>query len=168
MSKARFFLPFPDYFHARGRISRLQYLVFMLAYIITTYVVLFAVILNRPPATEYTGIDISLLIISGALFTAWMYFGYCFQAKRLHDIAWPAALALIYLVQIPVLLAAAWAEYFMTVPDSVTDGVKALQNVCNAAGLIIGLFALFKPGDRGPNKYGPDPLQPVEPDTSVF
>jgi uncharacterized membrane protein YhaH (DUF805 family) len=166
--KAHFFLPFRGYFHARGRISRLQYLIFSLGYLALYFGILYYPLQSEPGRTFFDDYGAAAYCGYAFIYLFWLYLSYCLNAKRLHDISWPGMLWLIALIDLPISMGSEFAAYFTEVPDGLLELGKVLETISLFTSMILGLWIVFKRGDRGPNKYGPDPLRPPEPDTSVF
>jgi uncharacterized membrane protein YhaH (DUF805 family) len=168
MEKAPFLLPFKDYFHPRGRVSRLQYLVFSLVSTVIFVVAIYLPVQSEPAAALFETYSAGAYGVYALAYLFWLYLVYCLNAKRLHDFSWPGALWLLVLADVPFSMGSEFAAYFTTVPDLIRQMTGFIETVCRVVTMILGLWVLLKRGDRGPNKYGPDPLQPPQADTSVF
>ncbi len=168
MTKAPFFLPFKDYFHAYGRISRLQYLVFSLAYSVLYVVAIYVPSQSALGQAHFEKYGAAAYCVFLLAYSFWLYLAFCLNAKRLHDFSWPGALWLLALIDVPFSLGSEFAGYFTTVPDAIVEITRVAETLGRVVTAILGLWVLLKRGDRGPNKYGPDPLQPPQTDTSVF
>ncbi len=165
MQKAKFWLPLPRYFMATGRISRLQYLVHS--------VILFAIFIVFSLTAVNLGqtLDAARGHVIGAtvstLVTSYLYF--CLDAKRAHDLSWPAVIVVIMLGE-PVVFASmnlvfSFAEFH---PQGLVGSMLIVNRFWRYAAGIIGLILLFIPGKHGKNKYGSDPLQAPSPPIDVF
>jgi uncharacterized membrane protein YhaH (DUF805 family) len=170
MKKAKFFLSLPALLSLSGRMSRLQYFVYSLIYV----VLFFAVFVGlggsglMPLDAEGDPTGPASVIIYAIVILLFFYGIAGLYAKRLHDLGWPAALLILVLFDIPVDLAVSIAKAYMTVPP-VVDTVQGVVDVLGkVASVGIGLFLTFRAGDKGANKYGPDPLKPPAPPIEVF
>jgi len=165
MQKAKFWLPLPQYFTAVGRVSRLQYLLHSL--ILFVAFIAFSRIANLAGQSLIEGRGHLIAATATTLITSYVYF--CLDAKRVHDLKWPAAIVAIMIAE-PVIfslmnLVFSYAEFH---PPAGIGGMLILSRFWRYGAGIIGLILLFIPGNKGQNKYGPDPLQPPAPPIDVF
>ena len=75
---------------------------------------------------------------------------FCLMVRRLHDIGHDEKLAYLY-VAISVSSA-------ILIDNTTPTGLLIPQLALGLAGSVISLYCLFRPGTRGYNKYGADPL----------
>ncbi len=163
MQKAKFWIPVANHFTAKGRVSRLQYFVYSLIYL----AVYFTVLVGAGAATQLLGkTQMDGLAIAVALtFTSYVYF--CLDAKRLHDLNWPAFIAAILLIE-PLISAYADVLAGFIPLTKVTSVLHIVDKVWAIGSGIVGLILLFGTGNKGTNRYGPDPLRPPAPPVDVF
>lgn len=95
------------------------------------------------------------------------YVFFCLDAKRGHDLNWPAYVAAILVSEPLISTYLATAADFTPLPE-VTRILNILDPAWRFGSGIVGLFMLFGPGTKGTNKYGPDPLRPPAPPIEVF
>jgi uncharacterized membrane protein YhaH (DUF805 family) len=170
MQKPKFFIPVLQWLSPRGRISRLQYFVYGLIWAAIFFSIFVGLIMGDELKMDEEG-HVATLIdfwINALLQLALIYVFFCLACKRLHDLSWPAWLALLIIIDIPVDLAADLARLYMTLPESAEMTVKIIDGLVKIASLGIGLNLTFRPGDRGINKHGPDPLRPPPIPIDVF
>lgn len=166
MSKPKFFLPIPVLLSLSGRISRLQYFVYGLIYtaiFLGAYVGFYAVASNASDVTEPVGAWIYAIIMAGFLYAL-----VCNYGKRLHDLGSPAILCVFALFDLPLDIGVTLASAYVAIPEAVLKVNEISGNIGNVVAIGFGLILTFMPGQRGSNKYGPDPLQAPRPEVSVF
>ena len=169
MQKPKFFIPVTRHFSANGRISRLQYFVYGLIWL-----VIFVLVIGGLGASEYVNADketlagLPAILMLGAVQLVLMYFVFCMAGKRAHDLGWSALICLLFLIDIPVDIAAQVARLYVTLPPVLDTIIKGIDAAANIASTVLGLALTFAPGVRGQNKYGPDPLRPPPAPIDVF
>jgi len=168
MQKPPFFIPVARHFSANGRISRLQYFVYGLIWL-----VIFSLAIGGLGFAQYasTGQDVtglSGILMLGAVQLVLMYFVFCMAGKRAHDLGWSALICLLFLIDIPIDIAAQVARQYVTLAPILETIVKGIDVLANIASMGLGLALTFAPGIRGQNKYGPDPLRPPPAPIDVF
>jgi len=75
----------------------------------------------------------------------------CAMIKRLHDLNWPTFLAFLPLI-----------GYTLSLPSIlgvISGRVVLLGAILGWVTIALLICCLFLKGDKGPNKYGPDPLE---------
>ncbi|EGF93432.1 putative membrane protein [Asticcacaulis biprosthecium C19] len=92
----------------------------------------------------------------------------CLYAKRLHDLGWSAIWCVVALFDLPVDIVLNLVSLVTPVYETAWNFSNGLSTIGNVTAMIMGLILTFRRGQRGPNRYGPDPLQPPQTDTSVF
>ncbi len=172
MKKAKFFLSLSALLSASGRMSRLQYFVYGLIYAAIFFAVFLTAALNglfmlddNGDLTNPTPMSIA---IYGVIYALFLYGLFGLYAKRLHDLGWPAALGILVIIDIPVDLIVPVAKTYIALPPVVDLVRQGVDLVAKIATIGLGLMLTFRPGDRGTNKYGPDPLKPPAPPIDVF
>ena len=172
MQKAKFWLPLPQILSPLGRLSRLQYFVYGLIFLAIFLGVFVALALGGVFEIDANGHLAKKSIVSVATYCGlqltllWCLFA--LDVKRLHDLNWPGAIAILVLIDLPVDLFIEIARNYMILPP-VTEQVQKIADIIGKiAALGIGLFLTFGPGNKGQNKYGPDPLRPPAPHLDVF
>ncbi len=170
MQKPKFFIPIQQWLSPKGRISRLQYFVYGLILAAVFMGVFLGLIIGDELKIDEEGHVATLFDfgINAVLQLALIYTLFCLASKRLHDLSWPAWLALLLIIDIPVDLAADLARLYMTLPEGAETTVKIIDGLVKIASLGIGLNLTFRPGDKGANKHGPDPLRPPPAPIEVF
>ncbi len=169
MQKPQFFIPVTRHFSVDGRISRLQYFVYGLIWL-----VIFSLAIGGLGFAQYASADAHLdtglsgILALGAVQLVLMYFVFCLGGKRAHDLGWSALICLLFLIDIPVDIAAEAARQYVTLPPAIELIVKGVDLLANIASMGLGLALTFAPGMRGQNKYGPDPLRPPPAPIDVF
>ncbi len=163
MQKAQFWIPLADHFRPTGRLSRLQYFLYGLVYAL----VYFAILFGLGMAMQMTGATPSQDIVIAVTTTLMTYVFFCLDAKRLHDLNWPAFIAAIMLSEPLVSIYLTTAADFVPLPN-VTPILHIVDPVWNIGSGIVGLVLLFGPGNKGRNRYGHDPLKPPAPPVEVF
>ncbi|ESQ79856.1 DUF805 domain-containing protein [Asticcacaulis sp. YBE204] len=166
MAKPRFFLTPAEYLSTAGRMSRMQYFVHGLLF---AAVMFSGFMLMGASGLVDEGISTpQAALIYLAVMLPFLYLLVCLYAKRLHDLGWTAWWCVLALFDLPFDLGVTVANAFMVVPETIISANNIIGMVGNVTGLGLGLVLTFKAGDRGPNKYGPDPLRPPQLDTTVF
>jgi uncharacterized membrane protein YhaH (DUF805 family) len=170
MQKPKFFIPILQWLSAHGRISRLQYFVYGLIMAATFFAFALVLALNGFMNMDEDGHITSLndFWTYGLLQFCLFYILFCLASKRLHDLNWPAWLAVLLIFDIPVDLAADLARMYLTLPEMFETIVKGVDLLAKLATLGLGISLTFRPGDKGQNKYGPDPLKAPTPPVEVF
>lgn len=163
MQKAQFWIPLANHFLAKGRLSRLQYFLYGIVYAVIYLAVLFG--LSAAMAT--TGKTDLHSVVVAVIVTLMSYVFFCLEAKRLHDMNWPAFIAAVLLSEPLISTYLRAAAGFVLLPD-VFPILKILDPIWRFGSGIVGLIMLFGPGNKGANKYGPDPLRPPAPPIDVF
>jgi uncharacterized membrane protein YhaH (DUF805 family) len=163
MQKAQFWIPLANHFVAKGRLSRLQYFLYGIVYALIYLAALFG--LGAAMAT--TGKTQLQNIVIAIATTLMSYVFFCLDAKRLHDLNWPAFIAAILLSEPLISTYLTTAAGFVPIPD-LSPVLKILDPIWSFGSGIVGLILLFGPGNKGANKYGPDPLRPPAPPIDVF
>jgi uncharacterized membrane protein YhaH (DUF805 family) len=170
MQKPKFFIPILQWLSPKGRISRLQYFVYGLILAAVFMGAFLSLIMSGTFNMDEEGHVTTLIdfYINAALQLARIYTLFCLAAKRLHDLNWPTWLALLLIIDIPVDLTADLARLYMTLPETAETTVKVIDGLVKVATLVLGLNLTFRPGDKGANKHGPDPLKPPPAPIDVF
>lgn len=172
MKKAKFFLSLPALLSFSGRMSRLQYFVYGLIYAAIFFAVFLAAALNGLFVLDDNGDlanpTIMSVTIYGLIYVVFLYAVFGLYAKRLHDLNWPAALGILVLIDLPVDLILPIVKTFTTLPPIVDTVRQGVDLVAKFATVGIGLMLTFRPGNKGANKYGPDPLKPPALPIDVF
>ena len=163
MQKAQFWIPLANHFLAKGRLSRLQYFLYGIVYALVYFAVLFGV----GAGMEVAGKTQLQNVIVAVITTLATYIFFCLDAKRLHDLNWPAFIAAILLSEPLISTYLTMAKGFVPLPD-VSTILPIIDKVWSIGSGIVGLIMLFGPGNKGQNKYGPDPLRPPAAPIDVF
>jgi len=163
MQKAKFWIPLARHFSAGGRISRLQYFVYSLIYLASYFALLF----GAGILIGLTGGDHNEAIALAIVITVVCYVYFCLDAKRLHDLNWPAFIAALMLSEPLISVDYKAVASLIPIPDE-SSVFRVLDIVWRIGSGIVGLILLFSPGNKGKNKYGPDPLKPPAPPVEVF
>ena len=147
------------YFSAKGRVSRKDYwLRFVLP--VLGVVILAAIVLGGlAAALGEAGAFVGLLVIP--LYIALVWAGICVNAKRFHDRGW-SGWWVLYFFLIGIGIAIVQFGGIAVFGDSALGGIIALITGLASFGVSIYQLVLlgFLPGDKGPNQYGADPLDP--------
>jgi uncharacterized membrane protein YhaH (DUF805 family) len=106
-------------------------------------------------------------VVVAVIVTLMSYVFFCLDAKRLHDLNWPAFIAAIQSSEPLISTHPRAATGFVRLPD-VCPVRKILDPVWSFVSGIVGLIMLFGPGNKGANKYGLDPLRPPAPPIDVL
>jgi len=163
MRKAQFWIPLADHLVPKGRLSRLQYFLYGIVYALIYFAVLFGLGAGLGAAGK-TQLQNILVAVIATLMT---YVFFCLDAKRLHDLNWPAYLAAIMLSEPLISTYLTLATGFAALAD-LSQILPVIDKVWSIGSGIAGLIMLFAPGNRGQNKYGADPLRPPTPPIEVF
>ena len=126
-------------FGFKGRMRRRDYLLWIFLAWVTFGLATWLLLLARPPELVILGL--------GPLMVVWLWFFLAQAVKRLHDFDQSAWWMLLF-------LPAVFAKRF--VPSPPLTAILMLP----ALGLNVVLW--FKRGTIGENKYGPDPIDPIE------
>ena len=140
-----------------GRINRLQYLAFAAICLVVSGVVL-AVLTLLMLALRMAGIQWLNLIGLAAV----SYLIFCLDAKRLHDLNWPAAVAAVP-VAVPFLraLLTVMSMGSGAIPSALGQSSDLLTTLARAASIGLSLVLVLGRGRTGPNRYGADPSRPA-------
>jgi uncharacterized membrane protein YhaH (DUF805 family) len=163
MQKAQFWIPLADQFVPKGRLSRIQYFLYGIVYALVYFVVLFGLGMAMA-TTGRTQLQTGVVAVMSTIAT---YVFFCLDAKRLHDMNWPAFIAAILLSEPLISDYLAVLNGFVPLPD-VSRVLPTVNKIWQIGSGIVGLIMLFGPGNKGANKYGPDPLRPPTPPIEVF
>jgi uncharacterized membrane protein YhaH (DUF805 family) len=139
----------------QGRINRKPYwlatLVLVIAVIVVSFLAGILYVVSVP-----LGAITSLLVGLGAL-----YFSYFLIVKRLADRNRPPVLALVALAPSALVTL---AQTVRVIGSGMNSTPGTLEMVLGVVMVVVGLWFLvelgFLRGTRGPNQYGPDPLDP--------
>jgi uncharacterized membrane protein YhaH (DUF805 family) len=170
MNKPKFFLNLPALLSIHGRISRLQYFVYSLFYIVFCIGLYFAAAMilaglgYNVDAPQGTISDIS----SDFTLLIFYYVFVCLAGKRMHDLGWSAWFAVLMFVDIPTGLVADFVIHYIHIPAFISESGKIVAGIWRFSGGLLGITLTFGPGMKGANKFGPDPLRPPQPEISVF
>ena len=142
-----------------GRVNRKEYLISSICLFVYTFLVLlFGTLASgfvAGMAGKFAGIAVGILFIAWAGYLYWKYLMVC--VKRWHDLNLSGWMCLItfacsilpffYLIA----LLTKQMELFLT--------VVYIHDYAQWGFAILSLIQLFVKGTKGPNKYGPDPLE---------
>jgi uncharacterized membrane protein YhaH (DUF805 family) len=138
-----------------GRLSRTQYLLHITISGVLMVALLIAVMIFYIPL-DLTGIPrplrisaITLAIVPLALFTLFL------TIKRAHDLGMPAVVVTPMFISAPFLVARA---AFPDAPEALESAVNVTTEIVRTANIGMGFYFLLAPGEKGGNRYGPDPL----------
>ena len=131
-----------------SRLNRLRYFKRILAVSILNSIIAFFIMNAINPMTLFSYFEyipfFQLLLITPMIIS-----GYSLTKRRSHDIGHGNLLPKCYIICwiLPGLI-------------SLTDLLlySTVSSVAGVINFIISLYLLFRPGEKGPNKYGPDPL----------
>lgn len=170
MQKPKFFIPVPQWFSAQGRISRLQYFVYGLILAAIAFALALIMAMSGFMNLDEEGHILSLsdFWTYGLFQLCVMYVLFCLASKRLHDLNWPALLAVLLIFDIPVDLTADLIRLYTPLSETIETIVKIIDMIAKFATIGLGLMLTFRPGDKGKNKYGSDPLKLPTPAIEVF
>lgn len=164
MEKPKFWLPLPSLLDAKGRVSRLQFLIYCLIYG-AGYVGLILLI-SSPVVQTMQPVMAAAVFVPSML--AFVYLSACVNMKRLHDLGWPGALALVQLTDMPLMifqLVGVMFNYHNVMVDRIEGIIDPFLRVVSG---VLGLILLVRRGVGGANKYGPDPLQSPQAPSDIF
>lgn len=139
-----------NFLTAEGRLNRWKY--FKLLLILTLIELVAVIIVSVVFSDEFGNLSSSeenlLNIIAGAALLP----TYFLDVRRLHDFNQDDTLAKI---------SAALSFYFIFFIENPENFIfmSALDRVVCIATFVLGMYILFKPGTRGENQYGADPLE---------
>ena len=172
MQKAKFWLPLPQLLSPAGRLSRLQYFIYGLICIVVFMVA--AGILAAAGAFKVDGdgnlADTSMVGLASycVLQLALLWCLFVLDVKRLHDLNWPGVIAILVLIDLPFDMVLEVARNVVNLPPVLGQVQKIVEIIGKIAAFGVGLFLTFGSGNKGQNKYGPDPLKPPAPPVEVF
>tara|TARA_Y100000746_G_scaffold22361_1_gene17222 strand:- start:92 stop:607 length:516 start_codon:yes stop_codon:yes gene_type:complete len=134
-----------------GRINRLRYLTISILYFIAALIYLLPVGLVIGIVWAITGLPefVFDFFFGLAMIPMW-YCGYAITVKRLQDMNWGGG-SITYL-QIYMVLCIIWGM------APIGSGVEYALDLITAIMGIPLIVCLFAPGEKGPNRFGPDPL----------
>ncbi len=146
------------YFSAKGRVSRKDYWLRFVLPLIGVYILVVAVLAGLAVALGDAGAIIGLLAIP--IYIAIVWASVCVAAKRFHDRNWSGWWVLYFMLISFAIVAVQYAGIFLL--GETLGGIIALITGLASIGVAIWQLVLlgFLPGDKGPNQYGPDPLDP--------
>jgi len=167
MDKPKFWLPFSKLFVPTGRISRLQYFVYGLIYLAIYFAAFFVLASNKffqvNPDGGLADTSPAAVACYGAVELGFLWLVFVNDVKRLHDLNWPGIVAILVLIDAPVDLGLEIARIFTTLPPVAGTVQAVVDGIGKVSAIGVGLFLTFGPGNKGKNKYGPDPLRPPPP-----
>ncbi len=138
----------PTFFTGTSRLNRLRYFKRMLAIGLINYILVQVILNSINPLTLIAYLEY-IPIIQTFLMLPTIIIGYKLVLRRSHDIGHGDVLAKCY-VAIPIIgCITAFLDFMLYATVSIGLGLISF---------IMGLYLLFKHGEKGPNKYGPDPL----------
>lgn len=148
------------YFSAKGRISRKDYWLKFFLPVLGVYIAAALVIGGLAVALGDAGGIALLLAIPIYIGIVWA--AICVAAKRFHDRSWSGWWVLYFFLIGIGIAAVQYGLMFAVGPGSELAGIVAIVGLIASLGVSIWQLVLlgFLPGDKGPNKYGPDPLDP--------
>lgn len=148
------------YFSAKGRVSRKDYWLRFVLPLLGLYLVVVLVVFGLMSALGEAGAIVGLLVIP--IYIAIVWASVCVAAKRFHDRGWSGWWVLWFMLIGIGIAIVQYGLMFAFGTDSALAGIVALVGAL--ASLVIAIWQLvllgFLPGDKGPNQYGPDPLDP--------
>ena len=137
------------FFTTGGRISRAQFIWAILAYACVLFLCFFTAVVLL--TTDWRNAPFFVYVCFGLLLSLSFFSIVAVAIKRLHDRDKPGWWAILFII-LPVLLSSAATDF-------VTPSAGILQAVSGLL-LLWGFVELAcLSGTRGPNKFGPDPLQ---------
>lgn len=147
------------YFSAKGRVSRKDYWLRFVLPVLGVYIVAVLVIGGLAAVLGDAGAIALLLAVPVYVGVVWA--SICVAAKRFHDRNWSGWWVLYFILIGLGIVAVQYGAIFLF-GDNPIGAILAL--VAGLASLGVGIWQLvllgFLPGDKGPNQYGPDPLDP--------
>lgn len=147
------------YFSAKGRVSRKDYWLRFVLPVLGVYIVAVLVIGGLAAVLGDAGAIAFLLAVPVYVGVVWA--SICVAAKRFHDRNWSGWWVLYFMLIGLGIVAVQYGAIFLF-GDNPIGAILAL--VAGLASLGVGIWQLvllgFLPGDKGPNQYGPDPLDP--------
>lgn len=146
------------YFSAKGRVSRKEYWLRFVLPLIGVYIVAVVVIGGLAAVLGDAGAIALLLALPVYVGIVWA--SICVAAKRFHDRSWSGWWVLYFMLISIGIVAVQYAGIFLL--GETIGGIVALVTGLASVGVAIWQFVLlgFLPGDKGPNEYGADPLDP--------
>ncbi|MEL6474461.1 MAG: DUF805 domain-containing protein [Pseudomonadota bacterium] len=148
------------YFSAKGRVSRKDYWLKFVLPIIGVYIVAVVIIGGLMAALGDAGAIAGILALPLLIGVFWA--SICVGAKRFHDRGWSGWWVLyFFLIGLAIMVVQYGAVFIFgeSAIGAMIAGVAALASL----GVSIWQLVLlgFLPGDKGPNAYGEDPLNPT-------
>lgn len=147
------------YFSAKGRVSRKDYWLRFVLPLIGVYIVAVVVIGGLAVALGEAGAF--TLILAIPVYIAIVWASICVAAKRFHDRNWSGWWVLYFiLISLAITVVQYGAMYLLG-----AEGLGSIiAMICGLASIAVAIWQLvllgFLPGDKGPNQYGSDPLDP--------
>lgn len=145
-----------------GRLCRKSYFASLVVYFALTFFFLLPIGLALRDWSFSTrhgsGSNVAMWLVSGLVMLALAYCIFCLHAKRLHDLGLPAAIALVFIIGMPVGLVAGIVSQVGAAPEWLDILEKGLNELARDANIGFGAYLLLAPGERGDNRYGEDPL----------
>ena len=138
-----------------GRLSRTQYLLHMtisgvlfMALFIAFLIFYIPLDIAGIPRALRIGV-ITLAMAPLGIFTLFL------TVKRAHDLGMPAVVVTPMFISVPFLVARA---AFPEAPEALESAVNITTDIVRTANIGMGFYFLLAPGEKGWNRYGPDPL----------
>lgn len=154
------------YFNAKGRISRKEYwlkgVLLLLAIVIGVVVVIGAISAGIGAIAGQSAAGIVAAVLGIPAYIGLIWAGVCVSSKRFHDRNMSGWWVLYFmLAAIAIAIVQNAVLYGLGAENPVT---MIIVLVCTLASLAVSITQLvilgFLPGNKGPNQYGPDPLDP--------
>ena len=138
-----------------GRLSRTQYLLHMTISGVLFMALFIAFLIFYNPL-DFEGIPRTLRIGAMTLAMAPLgIFTLFLTVKRAHDLGMPAVVVTPMFISVPFLVARA---AFPEAPEALERAVNITTDIVRTANIGMGFYFLLAPGEKGLNRYGPDPL----------